>query len=173
MQVHVTFRNMGASRALRERAERRTDRVAHLVRRLVEAHVVLELIRRRHGAEVLLSAGGFAVAGREVPGGLYAPIDAAAQKVERRVERHIDRRSAPRGQSGRRSGTARGGKSARRNAIATPVVPRGAMALEEAERGRRHSDSPCVLFRDRSDGGIRALCKVAGGGLVVLLPEDR
>ena len=51
MQVLVTFRHMEATDALRQYAEHKVARVYKLMRRPIEAHIVLSVTKRRHVAE--------------------------------------------------------------------------------------------------------------------------
>ena len=65
MQVLVTFRHMDATPAIRKYAETKVQRVHKVMRRPIEAHVILEVSKRRHIAEITLSGEHLHVTAKE------------------------------------------------------------------------------------------------------------
>src|SRR5262245_30258790 len=92
MQVLVTFRHMVATPALRQYAEHKVARCYKLMRRPVEAHVLLSVNKRRHIAEIILSGEHLHVNATEETGALYSAIDLAMDKIEHQLQRLITKR---------------------------------------------------------------------------------
>ena len=88
MQVNVTFRHIEATEALRRHAETRVQRLAKYLRRPIDAHVVLSVVKRRHVAEIVLSGDRTMLNATEETNDLYSAIDAATDKLEQRVRKH-------------------------------------------------------------------------------------
>lgn len=93
MKLEVTFRNLEATEAIRERAEKKLARMTKHLREPVAAHLVLSVQRYRHIAELTVSSadGNFHV--EEETDDLYATVDQLAQRVERLVQRHHEKAS--------------------------------------------------------------------------------
>ena len=89
MQVMVTFRHVEPSKGLREHAEDKVQRIHKFLRRPIEAHVILEVLKHRHIAEIQLSANHLNINAREETGDLYSAIDLAMTKVERQVKKQV------------------------------------------------------------------------------------
>src|SRR2546429_9300844 len=92
MQVNITFRNMFATDALRNHVQ---DKLAKVVDKyldkVTEAHVTLSLERYLHQADVNLHAGHFHVRGKEKSEDMYASIDMAIEKIERKLKKQKER----------------------------------------------------------------------------------
>lgn len=91
MQITVTFRQMEATEALREHAEKRLRRIAKYVHRAVDAHVILSVVKRRHVAEIILNADRTTLTAKEETDDLYSAIDLAADKIEQRARKHTEK----------------------------------------------------------------------------------
>ncbi len=91
MRINVTFRHMEATDALREHAEKRVRRLAKYVHRPIDAHVILSVVKRRHIAEVVLTADRTTMTAKEETGDLYSAIDLAGDKLEQRARKHTEK----------------------------------------------------------------------------------
>jgi ribosome hibernation promoting factor len=91
MRITVTFRQMEATDALRQHAEKRLRRVAKYVHRAVDAHVILSVVKRRHIAEIVLNADRTTLTVKEETDDLYSAIDLAIDKLEQRARRHTEK----------------------------------------------------------------------------------
>ena len=67
-------------------------RVHKLMRRPIEAHVILSVDKRRHIAEITLSGEHLHVTATEETGDLYSAIDLAMDKIERQIQKHVTKR---------------------------------------------------------------------------------
>ena len=104
MQFDLTYRNIRATAALKDRAERKFLKVSKHLREPIEAHVVLRVEKHRHMAEATVSGSGNVFKAVEESGDMYTTIDGLMAKLERTVrryrERKIDRSQAGSGDAG-------------------------------------------------------------------------
>lgn len=95
MEVHVTFRHMDASDALRDYSMEKVGRiVGKYLPNATEAHVILDSSNRsrQHNiAEINLHAYRFDISAHAENPDLYAAIDFAVDKVEAQLRKHKDR----------------------------------------------------------------------------------
>ena len=95
MRLDITFRNMKPSDRVRERVEKKFQKVAKHLREPIEADLVLKVEKHRHSAELRVSGAGETFTAHEATEDLYATIDSIMTKLERTVrrakERAIDR----------------------------------------------------------------------------------
>ena len=103
MRLDITFRNMKPSDRVRERVEKKFQKVAKHLREPIDAELVLKVEKHRHSAEIKVSGAGETFAAHEATEDLYATIDSIMTKLERTVrrakERSIDREHAARPQA--------------------------------------------------------------------------
>jgi len=91
MKLEVTFRNLEATDAIKERAERKLGRIVKHLREPIDAHLVLSTQRHRHHADLRITAAGESLSIQEETDDMYATIDQLAQRVERVVQKHRER----------------------------------------------------------------------------------
>lgn len=87
MQVTVTFRHVRASNPLRRYAEEKLGRLDKYPMKPMEAHVVLDVAKTRHRAEINLVAKGASFFSEESTEDLYSAIDLAVDKIERQLKK--------------------------------------------------------------------------------------
>jgi putative sigma-54 modulation protein len=172
MQVLVTFRHMDATPALRKYAETKVQRVHKLMRRPIEAHVILEVSKRQHIAEITLSGEHVHVTAKESTGDLYSAIDLAMDKVERQVQKHVTKRL-----SHRHDGAPPLAAEAPKKRNAKPAVKRERVLIEpmtvaEAVRRLGRKDgSEFLLFQDEATDQLSVLYRRKDGSFGLLEPE--
>ncbi len=92
MQVHITFRNLETSEALKLYVQEKIDHVVHkFVDGATEAHVVLSLERYLHHADIQIHAGRFYLRGHEKSEDMYKSVDLGMDKIEKQIRRWKDR----------------------------------------------------------------------------------
>ncbi len=92
MRLEITFRNIEATDALRERAEKKFQKVAKHLREPIDAHLVCKVEKHRHSAELTVhAAGDLSFRVQETTDDMYATIDGIMNKIERAVRRHKER----------------------------------------------------------------------------------
>jgi putative sigma-54 modulation protein len=87
MQVTVTFRHIEPTEALRKYAQDKLQRLSKYLRRPMDAHVILSVLKKNHRAEINLSANGTSLFSEDETNDLYSAIDLALDKIERQVKK--------------------------------------------------------------------------------------
>ncbi len=93
MQIHITARHIDLTPALADYVEKRLERVSRHFNSAVRAHVVLEVQKQRHIAEVVSHASGhqdFRAKGEAAD--LYAAVDLVVEKLHKHMARLKDKR---------------------------------------------------------------------------------
>jgi len=99
MEITVTFRRMEPTESLRLYAVEKLSKIKKYLDSPLEAHVVLEVEKFRHMADVTLSVDGTWVKAVEETGDMYSAIDQVMDKIEKQVKRHLSRSRERRGEN--------------------------------------------------------------------------
>ncbi|MEO8603595.1 MAG: ribosome-associated translation inhibitor RaiA [bacterium] len=171
MQVLVTFRHMDATPALRRYAETKVQRVHKLMRHPIEAHVILEVVKRQHTAEITLSGEHLHITAKEATADLYSAIDLAMTKVERQVQKHVTKRLTQRHDALPVPAAAK-----KKRRAATPAVKREQVIVElltvaEAVKRISREGTEFVLFQNEATDALSVLYRRKGGGYGIIEPE--
>lgn len=87
MKVAITFRQMNATKAIKDYANEKVSRVERHLRKPAEAAVVLSMERYLHVADVTIVSGAKTYKGREETEDMYASIDKVMDKIDRQIRR--------------------------------------------------------------------------------------
>ena len=104
MDITVTSRHVAATPAIKDYAAKKLEGIGIDFPRILSAHVILDVEKFRHIAELVLQCGNhITIEAREVSEDLYASIDKVTDKVTRqlrkyktRIQNHRPRKLAPR-----------------------------------------------------------------------------
>jgi len=88
MDITVTFRHMDPTEGLRFYAQEKLSKIKKYLDSPIEAHVVLEVEKFRHIADVTLNVDGTRIKGVEETDDMYSAIDQVMDKIEAQVKRH-------------------------------------------------------------------------------------
>jgi len=92
MRLEITFRNMKTSDTLRERADKKFQKVAKHLRAPIEGHLVLTRGKNGHTVELTVSGAGEApFSARDEHEDAYTSIDRVFTVMERRARRSRER----------------------------------------------------------------------------------
>ncbi len=91
MRFEVTFRNTQTTDALVQRAERKFAKVAKHLREPIDAHMVVQVDKHRHVAEINVTTGRETLKVQEETDDMYRTIDRVMHKLERVARRHKER----------------------------------------------------------------------------------
>jgi putative sigma-54 modulation protein len=91
MQINVSGRQIEVTDALRSYASDKIGRVQRHFDNMSTMHVVLQVEKERHLAEVTLHAKGATLAASAEAGDMYAAIDQLADKLDRQVLKHKEK----------------------------------------------------------------------------------
>jgi len=137
MRIHVTSRHARTSASVRRFLDERLARIERFAP-VTDAHVVFDVQKSRHVAEILVHVRGKEMVAREESHDLKTSIDAAVERIERQVKRLKDRQKTRRIHDGTRPNGDELVGAVRSAARAT--LPRGRAAkaaLEEPEAETR------------------------------------
>jgi putative sigma-54 modulation protein len=91
MHLDITGRHIEITPALRKFAEDKLMKLDRLLEGPVEVHVVLEIEKHRHTAEVQVKSRTAFLSGKQETGDLYASINEVADKLERQALKHKEK----------------------------------------------------------------------------------
>jgi putative sigma-54 modulation protein len=99
MQLDITFKNIDSTDALKEYASKRLSKLDKYIERPTEVHAVLSVEKRRHMADITLSADGVVINAVEITEDMYSAIDMVMDKLERQVKKHKEKLQGKKGQA--------------------------------------------------------------------------
>jgi putative sigma-54 modulation protein len=170
MQVTVTFRRIEPTPALRRHAEDKVRRACKVLRRPIEAHLVLSVLKRRHVAEVTVTANQLVLNATAETHDLYAAIDDAVGKLERQIVKHLKKHQA-RKHGGAAAVPAAAGRGAERRAVAAERVAIKPMSVGEAIMQLEATRRECLLFHHAASDTVAVLYRRRNGGYGLIEPE--
>lgn len=171
MQIMVTFRQVEPSAGLRRHAEEKIQRIRKFLRRPIEAHVTLSVLKRRHIAEVQLSANHLNLTATEETGDLYSAIDLAMTKLERQVKKHVAKRHNHKGPAARAAvATAAGSERVTRLVRPRRMLVKP-LTLDEAAQQLRTQKSEFLLFKNTATDALTVVYRRNDGNVGFVEPE--
>lgn len=92
MQISVTGRHLDITDAMREYAHTKVEHGLAEFPRVLDVHVILEIEKYRHLAEVVVQAANhIRVDARHAADDMYVSIDSAIEKAAKQLRRHRDK----------------------------------------------------------------------------------
>lgn len=172
MQVMVTFRHVEPTDGLRQHAEEKIQRLRKFLRRPIEAHVTLSVIKHRHVAEVQLSADHLNLTATEETADLYSAIDLATTKLERQLKKHVAKHKEHKGgdSAGVKAGAARAGEG-RGRVIRAQRVAVKPMSVDEAVTQLGMQKSDFLLFKNAANETLSVIYRRKDGNYGLIVPE--
>ena len=176
MEITVTFRRMEPTESLRLYAVEKLSKIKKYLDSPLEAHVVLEVEKFRHIADVNLSVDGTWVKAVEETGDLYSAIDQVMDKIEKQVKRHLSKIKERRGETLRTGEVLETGLAPETAAGAEEPVIRveklvaKPMDPEEAAMQLSLSPQDFLVFRNARSREINVVYKRRDGDLGLIEP---
>ena len=180
MEITVTFRHVDSTPALRSYAEEKLQRVVKkYLRHPGNAHVILEVAKDRHTAEITLQADHESLSAKEVTHDLYSAIDLAIDKLEHQARKLKERRREHKGPGVRtidREVTSRvldGTNGGPPTVVRTDQMAAKPMGVQEAVRqlGVTHDDF--IVFVDADTDALAVLYRRKDGNYGLIEPDER
>lgn len=91
MNIQITVRNVELTDAIKSYVEKKVSKVKKYFEQVIEIHVVLDVQKNVHIAEILVNAKGVFLKGIEKSEDLYASIDLAMDKIERQLVKYKEK----------------------------------------------------------------------------------
>lgn len=173
MNVEITGRHVLVTAALRHYVLKRLRKFDRILGSDASFHVILDVVKDRHTAEILLKSKYLDLTGKGETPDLYSSILRAVEKLEKQTlkhktkkietKRHIAKTNSVAERSGTRIGKPSGKKPA--NGIKEEVAPRKPMHVDEAVHELKQTENPFVVFRDVESGEVRVIYRRKDGSL--------
>ncbi len=170
MQVMVTFRHVNPTDGLRQYAEEKIQRVRKFLRRPIEAHVILSVVKHRHVAEVQVTANRLNVTATEETDDLYSAIDLAMSKLERQIKKHVAKVKEHKGANNSGAGVA-AGRAVGGGIIRTERVAVKPMSIDEAVMHLRMRKNDFLLFKNDATDTLSVIYRRKDGSYGLIEPE--
>ncbi len=103
MQISISGQHLDVTPALREHVEEKLDKVIRHFDHMTNTHVVLQVEKNRHKAEVNINARGVSFHATAEADDMYAAIDSMTSKLDRQVLKHKDKVSSHHAESAAKS----------------------------------------------------------------------
>ncbi len=172
MNVEITGRHVLVTTAIRTYVLKRLRKFSKLFGDEINFHVILDVEKDRHTAEVLLKSKRLDVTGSGETKDMYSSISRALEKLERQALKHkskvieTKRHIAKAKSVAEKSGAGlRRASPRRRDGIQEEEARRKPMAVEEAVLELGQSDYPFVVFRNVDSGEVNVLYRRKDGSL--------
>ena len=91
MKVNITARHLELTPALKEYAQKKLEQVKKHTRKITTAHIILNVEKDRHIAEVVLGVAKSKINAKTVAGDMYASIDLVMSKIVKQLRKHLDK----------------------------------------------------------------------------------
>lgn len=172
MNVEITGRHVVITTAIRSYVMKRLRKFGKFFGEDASFHVIIDVEKQRHTAEILLKSKLLDLTGKGETGDMYSSIVRAIEKLERQAIKNKGRLIETKRQKAKaksveeRSGFARAkstGRTDRRVAIREEIVPRKPMAVEEAAVELGQSDYPFVVFHNVESGSVNVIYRRKDG----------
>jgi putative sigma-54 modulation protein len=100
METTFTFRNMDTTEALRNHTLDKLDKLTKYLVKPGNAHIIFNVEKFNHVAEITLTANGQRYVGIERSNDMYLSIDGAIRKLEDQLRKYKERLKAHKGEAG-------------------------------------------------------------------------
>lgn len=175
MNVEITGRHLIVTPALRTYVMRRLRKFSKIFGDDLSCHVIIDVAKDRHTAEILLRSKILTVTGKGETADMYASILRAIEKLEKQALKHkgkiieTKRQRARAGsvaeKTGRGGGPVTAAAARRSNGIEEEQSRKKPMAVEEAVLELGQSQYPFVVFRNVDSGDVNVLYRKKDGSL--------
>jgi len=173
MQTDITFKNIDSSDALKDYAFKRLSKMDKYIDRTAEAHVVLSVEKRRHKADVTLTADGAVINAVEITEDLYSAIDMVMDKLERQIKKHKEKLQGKKTQSKTPPAAAASpaSKKAKPRLIYEKNYAVSPMSVEEALEVMEEAPERFVIFQNTESKQPNLINKRVDGKLALIEPQ--
>ncbi|MGD0819520.1 MAG: ribosome-associated translation inhibitor RaiA [Desulfomonilia bacterium] len=174
MQTDITFKNIDSSDALKDYAFKRLSKMDRYIDRTAEAHVVLSVEKRRHKADVTLTADGTVINAVEITEDLYAAIDMVMDKLERQLKKYKEKLQGKKTQQGKAATVAAAppvSKKAKQRLIYEKNYPVRPMSVDEAVMEMGEAPQNFIIFQNTDSKQLNLIYKRQDGELALVEPQ--
>lgn len=172
MQLDITFKNIDSTDALKDYASKRLSKLDKYIDRPTEVHAVLSVEKRRHTADVTLSADGIVINAVEITEDMYSAIDMVIDKLERQVKKHKEKIQGKKGPARTQfeTGASPAGTESKPKVIRESNYFIKPMSVEEATLQIDVSKNDFIIFLNTDSNQINLIYKRNDGDLGLVEP---
>ncbi len=176
MNVEITGRHVEITPAIHSYVLNRLRKFTKILGDNISFHVVIDVSKARHTAEILLKTKILDLTGKGQTNDMYSSILLAIAKIERQALKHKSKiietkRHRARVQSVAEKTALPARAAARPTDGITEEEPQTKpMAIEEAVLELGHSEYPFVVFRNADSGAVNVLYRKKDGSLALIHP---
>ncbi|MEW6668877.1 MAG: ribosome-associated translation inhibitor RaiA [Thermodesulfobacteriota bacterium] len=173
MDIMVTFRRMEPVESLRDYAQEKLSKLRKYLDTPFEAHVVLEVEKFRHIADVTVNIDGATIKGVEETEDMYSAIDQVLDKIEIQVKRHRSKIRERRPEAPRTEATEEpAAQAGEEPSIVVEKLVTKPMDPEEAAMQLNMSQQDFLVFRNARSKEMNVLYKRRDGHLGLIEPSN-
>jgi putative sigma-54 modulation protein len=178
MEINVRGKNIEATGALVDYAQKKVRKLTKYLDRATEAQVVMSVIREEHIVEVTVILNGLILRGEESTGDMYASIDMVVDKLEKQLVKYKTRLNRSLRQQGIRainekllSPEMREGEEEEARIVKTKRFPLKPMNLEEAIMQMNLLGHDFFVFANAESDTVNVLYRRKDGDYGLIEPE--
>jgi putative sigma-54 modulation protein len=184
MILEITGRNIDVTPALREFTSDKLSKLRRCIDEIIETHVILNVEKHRHVAEIVVKARHQKFTGIEETGDMYASIGNAVDKIEKQARRAKDKVTTRRKHARPAHDVAAEGDGempseaalepgARPRIIRTDDHQMKPMSAEDAALEFARPGREFLVYRDARTQRISIMYRRRDGNLGLIEPEDQ
>jgi putative sigma-54 modulation protein len=177
MNVEITGRHVEITPAIHSFVLKRLRKFTRILGEDISFHVVIDVEKARHTAEILLKSKILDLTGKGQTNDMYSSILLAVDKISRQALKHKSKIIATKRQRARAKSVAKrtalqtsAGVAEPHDGIMEEEAHKKPMALEEAVLELGLSEYPFVVFRNAESGAVNVLYRRKDGSLGLIQP---
>jgi len=170
MQIMVTFRRVEPTEGLRQYAEEKMRRLHKFLRRPIDAHMILSVLKHRHIAEVQVSGNHLNITAAEETDDLYSAIDLAMSKLERQIKKRLAKAKDHKGANTTATSVAPTNGPGE-SLVRTERVALKPMSVDEAIMHLRMRKNDFLLFKNAATETLSVIYRRKDGSYGLIEPE--
>jgi len=172
MKVEITGRHVVITPAIRTYVMKRLRKFGKFFGEDASLHVIIDVEKERHTAEILLKSRLLDLTGKGQTGDMYSSITLAIEKLERQAIKNKARLIETKRQKAKaksveeKSGIVRGNSPGRvdhKAKIREEDIPQKPMAVEEAAAELGQYEYPFLVFRNSESGSMNVIYRRKDG----------
>lgn len=178
MNVEITGRHVEITPAIHSYVLKRLRKFTKILGEDISFHVVIDVAKARHTAEILLKTKILDLTGKGQTNDMYSSILLAVDKIQRQALKHKSKIIETKRQRARAQSvaektalpTAAGPAQGPLDGITEEETHKKPMAIEEAVLELGQSEYPFVVFRNADSGAVNVLYRRKDGSLGLIQP---
>ncbi|KAA0258196.1 ribosome-associated translation inhibitor RaiA [Deferribacter autotrophicus] len=178
MNIQITARNIDLTDPIRSYVEKKVSKIKKYFDQIIDVHVLLEVQKNVHIAEILVDAKGVFLKGLEKSEDLYASIDLAVDKIEKQLVKYKEKLKSKKIMENVPGASLRLNvidiesifETEKPKTIISKQIPAKPMTIEEAVMQMELLNKNFFVFRNADTGEINVVYQRDDGNLGLIEP---